>query len=221
MFSIYGETGRIFKGAMEDLWHVGAVRPVSRARGIGPQETRALSRTVASTLPHPTATEGGRTQPIAAYLSAGQTPTPRHPLTRVQEVMSRDVVLVQASTSVQQAWQLLSSHGIGQAPVVDGQGVLVGLLSRAELLNPERLPQPDASALTWRALQLQPVSSIMWTPVPAVAAETDIRRVAQVLLETHLPGLPVADEEGRVTGFVSRTDILRAVVHNPPLDLWS
>jgi hypothetical protein len=32
--------------------------------------------------------------------------------------------------------------------------------------------------------------------------------------------LPVADDEGRVTGFVSRSDILRAVVADPPLDLW-
>jgi CBS domain-containing protein len=61
----------------------------------------------------------------------------------------------------------------------------------------------------------------MWTPVPAVAEETDIRRVARVLLDTHLPGLPVVSEDGAVTGFVSRTDILRAVVHDPPLDLWS
>jgi CBS domain-containing protein len=31
----------------------------------------------------------------------------------------------------------------------------------------------------------------------------------------------VVDDGGRVTGFVSRTDILRAVVADPPLDLWS
>ena len=32
---------------------------------------------------------------------------------------------------------------------------------------------------------------------------------------------PVVNEGGSVTGFVSRTDILRAVVHDPPLDLWT
>ena len=61
----------------------------------------------------------------------------------------------------------------------------------------------------------------MWTPVPAVARDADIRHVARVLLDTHLPGLPVVSEAGRVEGFVSRTDILRAVVRDPPLDLWS
>ena len=68
---------------------------------------------------------------------------------------------------------------------------------------------------------MQSVVDVMWTPVPSVSADTDIRRVARVLLDSGLPGLPVVDEEGRVTGFVSRSDILRAVVADPPLDLWS
>jgi CBS domain-containing protein len=67
---------------------------------------------------------------------------------------------------------------------------------------------------------MQPVVDVMWTPVPSVSPDTDIRRVARVLLDTGLPGLPVVSEEGKVTGFVSRSDILRAVVADPPLDLW-
>ncbi len=68
---------------------------------------------------------------------------------------------------------------------------------------------------------MQPVSSVMLSPVPAVSEDTDLRRVARVLLDTHLPGLPVVAEDGQVAGFISRSDILRAVVHDPPLDLWS
>jgi CBS domain-containing protein len=87
-------------------------------------------------------------------------------------------------------------------------------------MAPERMPSPDSHVLVWRALLVQPVVDVMWTPVPSVSPDTDIRRVARVLLDTGLPGLPVVDEEGKVTGFVSRSDILRAVVADPPLDLW-
>jgi CBS domain-containing protein len=73
----------------------------------------------------------------------------------------------------------------------------------------------------WQALLAQSVVDVMWTPVPSVAADTDIRRVARVLLDTGLPGLPVVDDGGKVVGFVSRSDILRAVVADPPLDLWT
>ena len=73
----------------------------------------------------------------------------------------------------------------------------------------------------WRALQMQSVLEVMWTPVPSVAPDTDIRRLARVLLDTGLPGLPVVDDAGQVIGFVSRSDVLRAVVADPPLDLWT
>jgi CBS domain-containing protein len=45
--------------------------------------------------------------------------------------------------------------------------------------------------------------------------------LALVLLDTGLQGLPVVDADGRIEGFVTRSDILKAVVHDPPLDLWA
>jgi CBS domain-containing protein len=75
--------------------------------------------------------------------------------------------------------------------------------------------------MAWQALLAQRVADLMWTPVPSVAPETDIRRLARVLLDTGLPGLPVVNAQDGVMGFVSRTDILRAVVGDPPLDLWT
>jgi CBS-domain-containing membrane protein len=135
--------------------------------------------------------------------------------------MSRSVITVPAEMPVLEAWQLLGRRGVSQAPVIGMHGQLVGLLTRAELLRPDRLSLPNTNVPAWRAMLAQPVSDIMWSPMPAVDEDTDIRRVARVLLDTHLPGLPVVNEDGTVTGFVSRTDILRAVVHDPPLDLWT
>jgi CBS-domain-containing membrane protein len=88
------------------------------------------------------------------------------------------------------------------------------------VFKPEHLPKPDTYQVAWRTLMQQNIKTIMHTPVPSVAPESDIRRVAGVLIDTGLPGLPVVDEQGLVTGFISRSDILRAVVTEPPLDLW-
>jgi len=191
---------------------------VSRSRAVEP--VGRFPPSAPSPQAAPPAAAGHRS-PLAAYVQTGAMQVPRHPLTRVADVMSHGVITVPADIPVLQAWQQLAQHGVSQAPAVDARGQLVGLLTRAELLKPERLPLPRVDALVWRALLAQPVSDIMWTPVPAVARETDIRHVARVLLDTHLPGLPVVDDAGMVEGFVSRTDILRAVVHDPPLDLWS
>ena len=70
-------------------------------------------------------------------------------------------------------------------------------------------------------LAQRPVSDVMVSPVPTVSIDTDLRRVARVLLDTDLPGLPVTDEFGALSGFISRNDILHALAADPPLDIWS
>ena len=214
MFSVYGVGGQLFRGSLEQLRQIGSVSAIARANAVTAvgQDGQAGSFAAPSDEAHRSA--------LAAYAQTKKIELPRHPLSLVGSLMSSVVFTIPDTSTVLEAWQILALHGVGQAPVVNAEKTLVGLLSRADLLRPERLPKPDSHALAWRALLAQSVQDIMSTPVPSVAPDTDIRRVARVLLDTGLPGLPVVDELGRVTGFVSRSDILRAVVTDPPLDLW-
>ena len=223
MFSVYGTAGRLFRGSLEDLRKVGPSTALSRTAKVAPvgqepvpDSTLHFADLVAGA-PH----DHGHRSAVAAYAQTTKIEATRHPLTRVQDIMSTTVVVISASATVGEAWGVLAQRKLGQAPVVDAAGVLVGLLSRADLLRPDRLPGPETHALVWKALLMQSVLELMWTPVPSVSPDTDIRRLARVLLDTGLPGLPVVDEAGQVNGFVSRSDILRAVVADPPLDLWT
>lgn len=223
MFSVYGKAGRVFRGSMEELRQVGPISRASRSHvvapvGLDPQDQNPARFTE---LVPPVPRDVAHRTALAAYEQTRKPDLPRHPLTRVDAVMSHPVVTIADTFTVEQAWQVLAQNRLGQAPVVATGGMLVGLITRADLMHPERMPSPDSHALVWRALLMQHVVDVMWTPVPSVSADTDIRRVARVLLDSGLPGLPVVDDEGRVTGFVSRSDILRAVVADPPLDLWS
>jgi CBS domain-containing protein len=227
MFSVYGTTGQTFRGTLEELRTIGPASGLSRTRNIRPTGQDAKDRqpsNFADLMSAPSSeppTDIAHRAALAAYSEVSKPEIPRQPLTKVDAIMSAKVLTVPDSANVEQAWNVLSEHGIGQAPVVSAEGVLVGLLSRADLMRPDRLPQPDSHPLVWQALLAQSVMDVMWTPVPSVAADTDIRRVARVLLDTGLPGLPVVDDAGKVVGFVSRSDILRAVVADPPLDLWT
>ncbi len=230
MFAVYGMTGRLFRGTLEQLRQVGGVGALARIRSSAAVQrdgrdaaaesagafVEALQQTSGRAA---TVDEGGRGA-LAAYVQTQAQPAPRRPLHQVQDVMSRTLISLAQDATVLQAWQLLSDKNVGQAPVLDAQGHLIGLVTRADLLAPQRLPTPDRHALVWRALMQQNVTQIMWTPVPSVSPDSDLRRVAQVLLDTGLPGLAVVDEQGAVVGFVARSDILRAVVTDPPLDLW-
>lgn len=104
--------------------------------------------------------------------------------------------------------------------MLDAQQRVIGLLLRADMAPLALLPEPGAVQEAI-ALAKRPVRDVMISPIPAVSEEADLRRVTNVLLQTGLPGLPVTDDTGRLSGFISRTDILRAVVSDPPLDLWS
>lgn len=223
MFSVYGKAGRVFRGSMEELRQVGPISRASRSHVVAPVGLDPQDQNPArfSEIAPPVPRDVAHRTALAAYEQTRKPGLPRHPLTRVDAVMSHPVVTIADTFSVEQAWQVLAENRMGQAPVVASGGMLVGLITRADLMHPERMPGPDSHALVWRALLMQSVVDVMWTPVPSVSADTDIRRVARVLLDSGLPGLPVVDEEGRVTGFVSRSDILRAVVADPPLDLWS
>jgi len=223
MFSVYGTAGRLFRGSMEELRKIGPASALSRTSKVAPigqdaapdSTLRFADALAASPQDH------GHRSAMAAYAQTAKIEAPRHALTRVQDIMSSTVVVLRLESTVGDAWRVLAERQMGQAPVVDAAGTLVGLLSRADLLRPDRLPGPDTHALVWKALLMQSVADLMWTPVPSVSPDTDIRRLARVLLDTGLPGLPVVDDAGRVTGFVSRSDILRAVVADPPLDLWT
>ena len=225
MFSVYSMAGKLFRGSLEQLRQVGGVSAVARnntiqAVGRDGRDAQSAFHGAFAGPAQPAARDEAHRTALAAYAQTQKVVLERQPLTQVDALMSRTVISIPHTATVLQAWQILASQGVGQAPVVNEAAMLVGLLSRADLLRPDLLPGPDSNALAWRALLAQSVSDIMTTPVPSVAPETDIRHLARVLLDTGLPGLPVVDEQGLLTGFVSRSDILRAVVTEPPLDLW-
>ena len=226
MFIIHGIGGRVGGGAQAALALVRAPGAVARAQ-------RTAAATTDPYRPNPQAgavadegrggagTADASALPALAAYAATELATQPRTRAHVGDVMSHQPLCLPLGASLLQAWQLLAKAGIAQAPVIDEQGALVGLLLRADLMHPDRLAAAGADPAAWQALMAQPVSALMWTPVPAATPETDLRELTRILLDTGLPGLAVADEHARVTGFVSRSDILRAVLTEPPLDLWT
>ena len=134
--------------------------------------------------------------------------------------MSRTVLSLPADTSIYRAWQQMQGQGRGQAPVVNDSGILVGMVTRADLVRFEQWPGPRAEKQQWDDWRDQAIESIMVTPVPSVAPQTPLRQAAGALLDSALPGLPVVDDDGHVVGFVSRADVLRAALKDAGLSVW-
>jgi CBS domain-containing protein len=109
--------------------------------------------------------------------------------------------------------------------VVDALNNVVGLVSDRDLLTVIDLQPVAPSAETPRGRVSggldRRVAEVMVTPVVCADPVTDIRRIAHVLIETGLTALPVVNESQMLLGMVSRGDILRATVADPPLSLWA
>jgi CBS domain-containing protein len=228
VFSIYGVKGPVFRGVIEDFQRVSRTLGVAKTRPQDPVFDHMLDvarSTVASPSPAPAPTGGGmplRQHAHREYARTQQSSQPeRRPLSVVADVMSAPALTVRDTDTLRDAWAYLQASGVGQAPVVDGEGHMVGMVTRADLVKLELLPSPEQSHLVWLAVLAKPVAEFMTSPVPAVHPNTDIRRLAQVLLETDYPGLPVMAEDDALVGFVTRTDILKAIATEPALDLWS
>lgn len=55
--------------------------------------------------------------------------------TRVEEIMTADVVTIGPDSTLTQAAQMIMDHRVNRLPVVDGEGKLVGIVTRNDVLQ--------------------------------------------------------------------------------------
>jgi acetoin utilization protein AcuB len=214
MFSVYGVAEQSFRGSLEKLIAIPALSAARRSRGIN-QEGEEPGPELR--LPHRDNSEVGQYQEAAqAYRQMLRVSTERAPILHAYQLMSRDVMTLRPDATVEEAWRQLAARGLGQAPVLDKTLQLIGLVSAQDLLTVINVEDGKVRDILSRT-----VANVMTTPVVSAAPITDIRRVARVLLDYHLSGLPVVSEQAELVGILTRSDILRALVNDPPLSLWA
>ena len=209
MFSIYGVTGQVFSGTLEAMNRVHAISKARTSRPIAQEgdELGAEAITNRAGRPHEDA--------VQTYLSILPRDIERGPLYHANQIMQRLVITVSVNDDVAKAWRTLRDNQIHQAPVLNDMAQLVGIVSERDLLTAINI---DAGQIV-ESLNRR-VRDVMTTPVVAAAPVTDIRRIAAVMLDHGVDGVPILSDSGLLVGFISRSDVLRAVVTDPPLSLW-
>ena len=134
---------------------------------------------------------------------------------RVREVMSSPVVTVPPGMPVKEVAGILVTRGFSAVPVVD-EGVLVGLLSEADLVPLELVPDPRAHLAPLR--EASPVafriaSEAMTRDVIALGEEADVADAGRLMLERRIKSIPVLRGR-RVVGIVARRDLLEVLARS-------
>jgi len=209
MFSIYGITGQVYSGTLETMNRVHAISKARAPRPIAKDgdETGTEAMTSMADRTHEDA--------VRAYLAMLPQDIERGPLYHAEQIMERNVITVLDSYDVAWAWRTLRDHHIHQAPVLNNAAQLVGIVSERDLLSAINIDDGQIVESLGRR-----VRDVMTTPVVTASPVTDIRRIASVMLDNGVDGTPITNDNGRLVGFISRSDILRAVVTDPPLSLW-
>jgi acetoin utilization protein AcuB len=125
----------------------------------------------------------------------------------IQRIMKQAPVVVAPEKSVAEARSLLLRNGVRHLPVVDEQGVLVGILSVRDLEALEATsPREgvDVGALSWQA----PVSGVMARSPVITAPEAEPEEVLDLMLEYGIGALPVVSCRGQLVGLVSYEDLV-------------
>ncbi len=131
----------------------------------------------------------------------------------VRDRMSSPPVTITPDTPFQDALKLMNDHGFRRLPVVNKKGKLVGIVSERDLLYAS--PSPATSLSVWEITYLLSkvrIREIMTREVFTTTPDTPIEDAAHLMADNKIGGLPVVDENERVVGVITETDIFKSFV---------
>jgi len=141
----------------------------------------------------------------------------------VKDLMTPQVVTIGPATPFKEIVARLANHRVSAVLVVDDDGLVLGVVSEADLLLKEEFPDPDADIpLFWtkrRRLERDRAAAttardLMSVAVVSIAPDATVAEAARRMHTAGVKRLPVLDEGGRLVGILSRADLLK--VFNRP-----
>ena len=130
----------------------------------------------------------------------------------VSDWMTRDVITITPVTSLKEAHDLMKSRGIRRLPVVS-QGEVIGIVTLGDLRG--AAPSMASSLSIWEINDLLAnlkISDIMTRHPATIRQNANIGEAARLMLVKKFSGLPVVDDENRLVGIITESDIFRLVV---------
>lgn len=140
------------------------------------------------------------------------------PVLHARQIMTSPIVCLNNEMTVSEALQLFKQHKYRHMPVITKKGELTGIVADRDMLhfNSELSNNYEQQAKHHNS---DPISRIMSTPVLTANVETDVRYIARLFVAQHIGAMPIM-AEGQLTGMITRTDIMRAVMQHFILELW-
>ena len=142
---------------------------------------------------------------------------------KARDVMTSPVVTVKPTASVKELARLFIDRHISAVPVVDDQGMLVGIVSegdlvhRSEISTVQRRPWwlvlmagDEGSAADYIKAHAKQVADVMTRRVVTAAPDAALHEIAETLEKHGIKRVPIV-RDGEVVGIVSRANLVQAI----------
>ncbi len=146
---------------------------------------------------------------------------------KAKDIMTKDVITVKPSTSVEDLAKILVENKISGAPVVDDDGNLTGIVTENDLISQnKRLHIPTVMRLFDAYIMLESpsriekeikkmaavtVADICVRDVITVAENTPVEDIATIMSEKKVHLIPVVDGRN-VRGIIGKMDLIKGMV---------
>jgi len=121
------------------------------------------------------------------------------------DLMTIEPVVVAFDAPIEEAERLIRDHHVSGLPVVDGDGVLVGVISQTDFVH---LDDPEVRALIRHASSGIRVGEVMSRPAVTVLLTTRLVETARLMTREHVHRVVVIDEKQRPLGVLSAMDFV-------------
>jgi predicted transcriptional regulator len=162
-------------------------------------------------------------------------------MTRAEAVMTSDVIALRPDMSLAEAAEILQEHQVSGAPVVNHQGVCVGVLTAADFVKSEQYRGATSrfsEAVSWTSNRLPEdffsedlaglrdrivpstgcqVSQVMTRDLMTVSQRTQLKHVIACMVTARVHRVFVLDPDDRLAGVITTMDILAALLKHAPI----
>jgi CBS-domain-containing membrane protein len=128
---------------------------------------------------------------------------------KLRDIMTRDVFTLSSTIDASRAAWELSVRGYTGAPVQDARGRLVGVLSRSDLMDPER---------TEGSLEGKAVQDLMTPAMFTLYPEAPVSSAIGLMVREGIHRVIVMDDDRQMVGIVTSSDILHSLVSGELVD---
>ena len=138
---------------------------------------------------------------IAAKLGSSKYESMPASRLHISSVMVKDVFTVPETMQLDEVAKLMLDNGIGSVPVMDDDGNMVGIVSKADFVT----------LAVGIAFDKIAVKEIMTKDMISVSPTERLVHARRLMIEGHVGRLPVV-EDGELKGMVTSKDLMRAFI---------